>query len=77
MKHSQQIIFISEHHLYDEELEGKTLHSYTLGAKLCRRMHKCGCVCIFVQNNIYYTTINMDTYSDEKDIEICAVKLHI
>jgi len=33
-------------------------------------------VCIFVQNNIYYITINMDRYSNE-DIEICAVILHI
>ena len=39
-------------------------------------MHKCGGVCIFVQSYIYYTTINMDRYSNE-DIEICAVKLHI
>jgi len=36
MKHSPQIICISEHHLNDEELEGITLHSYTLGAKFCR-----------------------------------------
>ena len=75
-KHSPQIICVSEHHLNDEELEG-TLHSYTVGAKFCRRMHKYGGVCIFVQNNIYYTTLNMDRYSNEKDIEICAVKLHI
>ena len=38
-------------------------------------MRKCGGVCIFVKNNIYYTTINMDRYSNEKDIEVCAVKL--
>jgi len=40
-------------------------------------MHKCGGVCIFIQDNIHYTNINMDRYSNEKDIEICAVKLHI
>jgi hypothetical protein len=40
-----QIICRSEHHLSDEELEGTTLHSYTLGAKFYRREHKCGGVC--------------------------------
>ena len=46
-------------------------------ADINRRMHKCGGVCIFIQENIHYTNINMDRYSIEKDIEICAVKLHI
>jgi len=26
---------------------------------------------------VYTTNVNMDRYSSEKDIEICAVKLHI
>jgi len=34
-------------------------------------------VCIFIQNNIYYTIIDIDRYANEKDIEICAIKLHI
>ena len=77
VKQSPQIISITEHHLNDEELGGITLHSYIHGAKLCRWTHKCGSVCIFIQNNIYYTTTDMDRYSNEKDIEICAIKLHI
>jgi len=76
-RNSPQIICITEHHLIDEELEGITLHPYTLGAKFCRRMRKCWCVCIFIQDNIHYTNINMERYSTEKDTEICAVKLHI
>jgi len=39
-------------------------------------MHKCVGVCIFIQDNIHYTNINMNRYSIENDIEICAVKLH-
>ena len=34
-------------------------------------------MCIFVQDNTHCTNINMDRYSSERDIEICAVKLHI
>ena len=33
-------------------------------------MHKCGGMCIFIQENTHYTNINMDRYSIEKDIEI-------
>jgi exonuclease III len=78
-RNSPQIICISEHHLNEEELEGITLHSYTstLGAKFCRQTHKCGGVCIIIQDNMHCTNINMDRYSNEKDIEIRAVKLHI
>ena len=74
---SPQIICITEHHLADEGLEGVALHPYILEAKFCRRMRKCGGVCIFIQDNIQYTNISMDKYSNEKDIEICAMKLHI
>jgi len=55
-----KIICITEHHLTDEELEGATLHPYTLGARFCRGMHKCGGVYIFIQDNIHYANINMD-----------------
>jgi hypothetical protein len=34
-------------------------------------------VFIFIQDNIHYTNINKDRYTNENDIEICAVKLHI
>ena len=47
-RNSLQIILITEHHLIDEELEGITLHPYTLGAKFCRQMHKCGDVCVYL-----------------------------
>ena len=76
-RNSPQIICITEHHLIYEELEGITLHSCTLGAKFCRQLHKRSGVCIFIQDNMHCTNINMDRYSDEKDIQICAVKLHI
>ena len=50
-KHSPQIICISEHHLNDEELKVITLHSYTLGAKFCRRTNVG--VCVFLYRIIY------------------------
>ena len=44
---SPQMICITEHHLIDEELEGITLHPYTLGAKFCRRTNVGVCVYLF------------------------------
>ena len=41
-RNSTQIICITEHHLIDEELEGISFYSYTLGAKFSRQTHKCG-----------------------------------
>jgi hypothetical protein len=61
IRNSPQITYITEHHLTDEWLESRTLHPYTLGAKFCRQTHKCGGVCIFVQDNMH-SIINMDRY---------------
>ena len=32
-------------------------------------------VCIFIKDNLHFANINMDKYSKEKDIEICAIKI--
>jgi hypothetical protein len=63
---SPQIFCIKEHHLIDEVLENITLCPCILGAKFCGQKHKCVGVCIFVQNNMPCTDINMDRYSNEK-----------
>jgi hypothetical protein len=76
-RNSLQIISVTEHHLCNEELEGIALPSYTLGAKFCRLIHKCGGVSKFIRDIIHHININMDRYSNEKDMEICAAKLNI
>jgi hypothetical protein len=70
-----QIICLTEHHLSSKELGNVALHHYRLGASCCRPTYKFGGVCIYVQDNMYFTSIDMNRYSKEKDIEICAVKL--
>ena len=44
---SRKLLDVDESYQTDEELEVITLQPYILGAKFCRRMHKCGGVCIF------------------------------
>jgi len=46
-RNSPNIICITEHHLIDEELEGITFHSCTLGAKFFRWPHKFRGVCMY------------------------------
>ena len=65
-----------KNHLIDNELGNIALHPCILEAKFFIQMHKCGGVCIFVQDNMH-CAINMDRYCIEKDIEIFAVKLHV
>jgi hypothetical protein len=37
---------------------------------------KKGGVCIFVQNTMKFDTINLDKFSHDQDIEVCAVQLN-
>jgi exonuclease III len=75
-EHPPQIICLTEHHLHDEELDGMLLNKYILGAKFCRKTKKCGSVCIYIKDNLHFTNINMGKYSEEKDIEISALKIN-
>jgi hypothetical protein len=36
-----------------------------------------GGVCIFVNNSINYSTLNLDDYSTYKDLEVCAIQLNL
>jgi hypothetical protein len=36
-----------------------------------------GGVCIFVKNVINYSTLNLETYSTDKDLQVCAIQLII
>jgi len=75
-EHPVHIICLTKHHLHDEELEGMTFNKYTLGAKFCRKVHKGGGMCILIEENLHFTNINMDKYSKEMEIEICAIRIH-
>jgi hypothetical protein len=76
---TQQVICLTEHHLRTEGISNVNLSQYTLGASFCRCTYRHGCVYIFVPKNIQVYAINLDQYNKEKekDLEICALKLHI
>ena len=71
------IIWFTEHHLGNNEIDTLSLTNYSLGAKFCRNTFKNGGVCIFIYGSIHFTDIKIDKFCKEKDLEICAVKLHL
>jgi len=52
-----------------------SIENCKLGAKFCRNQYKNGGVCIFVRESIDFNTILTHHICQEKDLEICAVKL--
>jgi exonuclease III len=71
------IICLTEHHLGSNEIDTVALTNYSLGAKFCRNTFKNGGVRIFTYEFIQFTNINLDKFCKEKDLDICAVKLHL
>jgi exonuclease III len=70
-------ICLTEHHLDVNEIDTIVLANYSLGAKFCRNALKNGGVSIFTHGSIHSTNINLNKFCKEKDLEICAVKLHL
>jgi len=70
-------VCFTEHHLGINEIDTIVLANYRLAAKFCRNTFKNGGVCIFTHDSIQSTNINLNEFCKEKDLEICAVKLHV
>jgi hypothetical protein len=71
------VLCITEHHLGCNEIETIYLPNYNLNAKYCRTKLKKGGVCIFTHKTIHCTSINLNNFCKEQDLEICAIELHI
>jgi len=71
------VLCITEHHLDCNEIETIHLPNYNLNTKFCRTKLKKGGVCIFTHKTIYCTSINLDNFCKEQDLEAYATELHI
>ena len=74
---SPHVICLTEHHLRIDEIHSTYLDQYTVGTYFCRKTYKQGGVAIYVIKDIPYTSIDLDQFISEKDLEICALKLQI
>ena len=70
------IICLTEHHLKDYEIDITHIPKYKLGAKYCRSSLKNGGVSIYILDTLTYSNINIQKYSKDQDLEICAIQLH-
>ena len=71
------IMCLTEHHLKNYEINNLPIDHFKLGSKYCRQESKDGGVCIFVHNELEFSSISLDKYCKEKDIEVCAVRINI
>ena len=65
----------SEHHLSQSQVDFINIENYSLAAKCCRRKLWRGGVSIFIQSHLQFTTLNLDKYCVDQDIEVCALQL--
>jgi len=69
------LLCLSEHHLSQSKAHFINRENYSIGAKYCRRKLQKGGVSIFIQSHLQFTTLNLDKYCVDQDIEVCALKL--
>jgi exonuclease III len=74
--HFPHILCISEHHMTHLELKQTFLENYRIGASYCRSSFEKGGVCIFVQGNVRYKKLDLEKHCEDKDLEVCAIKVY-
>jgi hypothetical protein len=72
-----QVLCFTEHHLNQHETELIQFDGYTLGASFCRNSLNYGGVCIFVNNNLNFKSVDLRKFSQDQDIEVGAAKLSV
>jgi hypothetical protein len=67
----------TEHHLENDEIVLLNFDNYSLGAYYSRKLFKKGGTYIYtyIHNSIKISSIKLDSYCSDKDIEACAVCL--
>ena len=75
--HSPHVTCLTEHHLRIDEIHSTYLDQYTVATYFCRKTYKQGGVAIYVIKDISYTSIDLDQFISEKDLETCTLKLQI
>ena len=69
------ILCFSEHHLKHTELDHLNIEGFKLCTAYCRQTIKRGGVCIFIQNNLEYSKIDVNKYCKDQVIELCILNL--
>jgi exonuclease III len=69
-EYAPDVLCFTEHHLGKEEIGLLSLDNYLLGAHYSRQYFKKGGTCIYVLNTLKTTSVKLDNYCCDKDIEV-------
>ena len=69
------ILCITEHHLKDTEINQINVEGFKLCTAYSRKTMKKGGVCIFTQNGLICSKIDLKKYCSDQDIDICMINL--
>ena len=69
------VMCLSELHLKASELSLVNIESYTIKAQFSSALHEGGGVITYVHNSLKFIYIDLSEYCQEKNIEICVIKI--
>jgi len=70
-----QFLCFSEQHMSESNLCLINIENYNLGISFCHQIHQKGGVCIYVRKDVYYKSLDLTGYCEEKNLEICAIQI--
>jgi hypothetical protein len=69
-------ICLTEHHSKETEITNFSLEGYKLASEFCRKKSLGGGVCMLINKNLVYLSMDLNQLCHEKTLKICADKLH-
>jgi hypothetical protein len=66
------IFCLTEHHMIYYEIDALYISQYKIGAKFCRKNLKNGGVCIYIQEDLKFSTINLHKYCKKPRFRNCG-----
>ena len=70
-----QSLCFSEHHMSESNLCLINIENYNLGSCFCCQTYQKGGFCVYVRKDIYYKSLDLIRYCEEKSLGICAVQI--
>ena len=61
--------------MFDVEIVSASMDNHSLGAFYSRKCFVRGVTSIFVHSSLKFTTLKLNNYCHDKDIEVCAIRL--
>jgi hypothetical protein len=77
-KNRPHVLSFTEHHSKTYQLENILFQNYKFGVKFCKEIYRNGRVCIFIQESLQFSNVNVySLFCKEKDLEACVIKLYL